>query len=315
MNQTKAECPPRIVVVGSVNIDLVVRSPRLPAPGETVIGRQIEYIPGGKGANQAVAAARLGASVAMIGRVGDDQFGALLRDNLQKEQVRVDTVATTTDCVSGLAIVAVDDCAENCITVIPGANGRLTPEDIYASESVIRQANAMLVQMEIPAETVVAALRVARDHKVTTVLDPAPAPSSLADGILDVDFTCPNEWEAEALTGIKVASDEDAHAAACRLRELGAAQAVVTLGRRGAMYCDRDGRSLLVPSPPVTAVDSTAAGDAFAACLAVSLAEGMACRETVRRACAAGAFAASRPGAQPAMPHREDLVPLLAAMC
>jgi ribokinase len=306
---------PRIAVVGSINADLVVRCARLPRPGETISARDVSEVPGGKGANQAVAAARLGAEVAMIGRVGDDAFGQRLINGLQENGVDVEFVQATPDCVSGLAIVAVEDSGENSIMVVPGANGRVTPADVLAAGEVIRRADSVLVQLEVPLETTIAAIKLARDCGTPVILDPAPAPaptlydnqSAILAELLQVEVACPNEAEALALTNVRIETVADAEQAACCLRSLGPKYGIVTLGARGAVFCEPDTRPLLVPAFNIQVVDTTAAGDAFAAALAVRLAQGAAISEAVRFACAAGALAASRPGAQPAMPTLSDV--------
>jgi ribokinase len=306
---------PRIAVVGSINADLVVRCARLPRPGETISARDVSEVPGGKGANQAVAAARLGAEVAMIGRVGDDAFGQRLINGLQENGVDVEFVQATPDCVSGLAIVAVEDSGENSIMVVPGANGRVTPADVLAAGEVIRRADSVLVQLEVPLETTIAAIKLARDCGTPVILDPAPAPAPTLDDnqsailaeLLQVEVACQNEAEALALTNVRIETVADAEQAACCLRSLGPKYGIVTLGARGAVFCEPDTRPLLVPAFNIQVVDTTAAGDAFAAALAVRLAQGAAISEAVRFACAAGALAASRPGAQPAMPTLSDV--------
>jgi ribokinase len=260
---------PRIAVVGSINADLVVRCARLPRPGETLSARDVSEVPGGKGANQAVAAARLGADVTMIGRVGDDAFGERLRNGLKENGVGIDNVLTTRDCASGLAIVAVEDSGENAILIVAGANGRLTPADVIAASEAIRQADVLLVQLEVPLETTIAAIKLARDCGTPVILDPAPAPvlgdndsAALAD-LLRVDVACPNEAEALALTNVKIETVADAEQAACCLRSLGPKYGIVTLGARGAVLCEPDSRPALIPAFPINAVDTTAAGDAL----------------------------------------------------
>ncbi|HUE14855.1 MAG TPA: ribokinase, partial [Planctomycetaceae bacterium] len=232
MSQERSQLSrPRIVVAGSINMDLVVRSARLPRPGETIIGRETQELPGGKGANQAVAAARLEANVAMIGRVGDDGFGERLRAGLQQEGVDVTRITVTPRCASGLAIVAVEASGENAITVIPGANGRLTADDVRAASDLIRDADVLLLQLEVPLKTVLTAIELARQYQTLVILDPAPAPASFPPSLLSVDVACPNETEAAALTGVPITNLGDATRAALRLRELGTRYAVITLGR------------------------------------------------------------------------------------
>jgi ribokinase len=309
---------PRIAVVGSINADLVVRCAKLPRPGETISAFDVSELPGGKGANQAVAAARLGAEVTMIGRVGDDAFGQRLRSGLQENDVGVDWVWTTPNCASGLAIVAVEDNGENSIMVVPGANGRLTPADVLAASEVIRQADIVLLQLEVPIETTIAAIKFARDCGTPVILDPAPAPTfgdddpMIPGDLLQVEVACPNEAEALALTNVRIETVADAERAACCLRSLGPKYGIVTLGARGAVLCEPDSSPSLIPAFRINAVDTTAAGDAFAAALAVRLSQGATIADAVRFACAAGALAASRPGAQPAMPTLTDVESLLA---
>jgi ribokinase len=312
---------PRIAVVGSINADLVVRCARLPRPGETISARDVREVPGGKGANQAVAAARLGAEVKMIARLGDDAFGPRLQAGLAASGVNVDRVLTTADCASGLAIVAVEDSGENAILVVPGANGRLTPADVLAAGDVIGQADMLLLQLEVPLETTIAAIKLARDYGTPVILDPAPAPApTLADehpglltDLLEVEVACPNEAEALALTNVRIETVADAERAACCLRSLGPKYGIVTLGARGAVLCEPDSSPRLIPAFKIDAVDTTAAGDAFAAALAIRIAQGAPVAEAVRFACAAGALAASRRGAQPAMPTAEEVESLVRA--
>ncbi|MEZ6041728.1 MAG: ribokinase [Planctomycetaceae bacterium] len=303
----------RIVVVGSINLDLVVRSQTLPRPGETLMGRSFEEIPGGKGANQAVAASRLGAQVSMIGALGEDAFADRLRSGLKKSGVDVRFVTTKRDCYSGVAVIGVDDSGQNCITVVPGANGLVTPEQIQQSVELIAEADVLLLQLEVPVPAVAAASELARQHGVTVIFDPAPAQQSLPEAIFLADVICPNESEAEILTGITIKSTEDAALAASRLCGMGARYAVVTMGHQGVVWCERVVSEAQrnqwhhVPAFPVQAVDTTAAGDAFAGALGIRLAEGATFADAVRFACAAGGLAASRAGAQPAMPSRWEV--------
>ena len=301
---TESARGPRIVVVGSINMDLVARVRRLPEPGQTVHGESFAQIPGGKGANQAVAAARLGAECAMVGRVGDDQLAAPLRDQLAGCGVSVERVAATADTSSGVALISVEQGGENAIVIVAGANGRLTPADIAAAEGAIEGADGLLVQMEIPPETVEAAVAAAGRHGVRAILDPAPAPERVAEPLFRADVWCPNRAEAEAITGLAVTDAESAGTAALWLAERGVGLPVITLGAEGAILLDEAGEAQRIPSPAVRAVDATAAGDAFAGALAVALGRGRAAPEAVRYACAAGALAASREGAQPGMPDR-----------
>lgn len=297
-----------IVVVGSINMDLVARMARLPRPGETVHGQSFQTIPGGKGANQAVAVARLGVRVTLIGRVGDDSFGETLLRSLAGHGVVTEQVLVTPECSSGVALIGVDDDGANSITVVAGANGRLTVQDIESRAEIIQSADALIVQLETPLDTVAAALRIAKDAGVRTILDPAPAPSSpLPPEVMAVGVISPNQTEAELLTGIVVDDLASAERAARRLRELGAREVVLKLGRWGAMLCAADGRVEHVSAVEVEVVDTTAAGDAFTAALAVALVEGGTLVEAVRFGSAAGTLACLTLGAQTAMPTREQV--------
>lgn len=297
-----------IVVVGSINMDLVAHMERLPKSGETVHGRSFQTISGGKGANQAVAVARLGVRVTMLGRVGEDSFGEMLRGSLAENGVTTKRVLVTRGCSSGVALIGVDDAGANSITVVAGANGRLTPDDIESQKEIIQGADALIVQLETPLETVATAIRIARQAGVRTILDPAPAPSvPLPSEVITVDVISPNQTEAELLTGIVIADLESAERAARRLRELGAREVALKLGRWGALVCTADRQVAHIPAREVTVVDSTAAGDAFTAALTVALAEGRSLSDAVHWGCAAGTLACLTFGAQPAMPTRVSL--------
>lgn len=299
---------PHIVVVGSINMDLVARMSRLPRTGETIHGDSFQTIPGGKGANQAVAAARLGARVTLIGRVGDDAFGAVLRQSLREFGVCTDHVITSEGCASGVALISVASGGANSIVVIAGANGLLTPDDVIARTNVIASADALIVQLETPVETVVEAVEIARRFHVRTVLDPAPAPSGpLPESLRTVDLISPNQTEAEALTQIAVETVESAVQAARSLQRGGAREVVIKLGERGALVCMADGRMEQIPASKANIVDTTAAGDAFTAGLTVALAEGRSLTDAARFGCGAGTLACTVFGAQPAMPSREDV--------
>ena len=300
---------PHIVVVGSINMDLVARMARLPKPGETVHGDVFQTIPGGKGANQAVAAARLGARVTLIGRVGDDSFGETLQRSLANYGVSTEHVLVTEGCSSGVALIGVETTGANSITVVAGANGRLTPHNVASRADVIASADALIVQLETPFDTVATAIRLAREAGVRTILDPAPAPSgALPEELRAVDLISPNQTEAEALTGIAVHDVASARAAARRLRELGAKAVVLKLGELGAFVLDEAGREEHVPARAAGVVDTTAAGDAFTAGLTVALAEGRSLLDAARFGCAAGTLACTKFGAQPAMPSRDEVM-------
>ena len=299
-----------VVVFGSINMDLVVRTPRLPAPGETLTGYTFFTAPGGKGANQAVACARLGAPTRMVGRVGDDLFGEQLRASLRSFGVQDDGVLTTPG-PSGVALIAVDDLAENTIVIVPGANGSVSIADIPRLEAVLDGARILLVQLEVPIETVVAAARAAHTRGVTVILDPAPA-LPLPDELYALaDIITPNEHEAATLTGIAVHDDRGAIAAARALIARGARRVALKLGARGALTADAEGEQFWSPFT-VTPVDTVAAGDAFNGGLAVALSEGRSFNEAIRWGLAAGALSVTRHGAQPSMPERNEVLTLLA---
>lgn len=303
MSASPAETrPPRICVVGSVNVDMVVRTERLPLPGETVAGTDVRQIPGGKGANQAVAAARLGAQVTLVGRVGDDAFGRQMLAHLAAEQVDVSRLATTAGVPTGLAAIQVAASGQNSIVVVPGANGHLSPADLAAAADAIRAADLLLVQLETPLDAIGAAMRIARAAGVPILFDPAPASARLPDELLRVEFCCPNESEAATLVGRPVVTPEDARQAARALRDLGVGCALVTLGDRGVWVNDGRGLDELSPAVPVHAVDTTAAGDAFAAGFAVRFAQTGDVSAAVRWGSLAGALAATQFGAQPSLP-------------
>jgi ribokinase len=289
----------RIAVLGSTNMDLVAYVARAPGRGETVTGREFRTIPGGKGANQAVAAARAGGTVSMIGAVGADAFGSRLRAAL--EQSGVDTgLLRTTEGPSGTAHIVVDDDGGNAIVVVPGANGTvmtLTPGD----EGVIARADLLLLQLELPMQGVIAAAEAARRHGVRTVLTPAPARPLPAGLLAATDLLVPNEHEAAALTGIT-----DPYEAADALLEQ-VPELVITLGSVGSLYASRDAGKIMVPAPRVTAVDSTGAGDTFVGALSVALGEGRPMPEALAWASSAAALSVQRPGASAAMPYRTEI--------
>lgn len=302
--------PAHVVVVGSLNMDLVVRAPRIPAPGETIIGGEFRTAPGGKGANQAVAAARLGARVAMVGRVGEDDFADQLLGGLDADHVNHQGVARDSGSPTGVALIVVDDGGQNSIVVAPGANMRVSPGDVDAAEQTIAAADVLLLQLEIPLDAVQHAAEVAHDHGVTVVLNPAPARDLPAGLLSRVDVLIPNESETGLLTGLPVGSGAELRDAAGALLEQGVSTAILTLGARGALLATGSGLES-IPAFRVQAVDTTAAGDAFAGGFAVALAEGKPLAEAVRWGNAAGALATTRLGAQPSLPRRGELEELL----
>jgi ribokinase len=304
---------PRVCVVGSSNVDLTFRTARLPRPGETLAAQAFDLSFGGKGANQAVTAARLGAGVAMVGRVGGDVFGEQLLRNYREQGVDTTHVRVDAARPSGIAAIVVDDQARNCILVVAGANGGLTPDDVRAAAGVVTAADVLLCQLEVPLEATLEALRLARAAGVRTVLNPAPA-AALPDELLRLTDLCvPNEVEAEALTGRGVATVPEAEAAARALLGRGAGAVVVTLGRSGALLAGRQGVEHF-PAVEVEAVDTTGAGDAFIGSLAVFLAEGVGPGDAVRRANAVAALSVTRPGTQTSLPRREEAESFLARL-
>lgn len=303
---------PHVVVVGSANIDLVVRAERIPRAGETIRGGDLAAICGGKGANQAVAAARLGAACELIARVGDDEFGPRIRASLAAAGVGIDDVLTTAGSPTGAALIVVSAGGENAICVSPGANARLTRADLDAAEAAFAGARVCLLQLEVPTETVLHAIALCRKHGVDAILDPAPASADLPDELYKVHVITPNATEAGIMTGHHVPDEPGrAREAAAILHRRGAASVVIKMGSQGALLWDR-GVCEHVPSHKVAVVDTTAAGDAFNGALGTALAGGSALREAVRFANAAGALACTRPGAQPAMPRAEEVRRLLA---
>jgi ribokinase len=301
---------PHVCVVGSTNVDLFFRTARLPRPGETLAGQAFHLGYGGKGANQAVMAARLGACVTMVGRVGRDVFGDGALRNYEQEQVETTHVGRDAKQATGVASIVVDDAAENCILVVPGANQGLTPQAVRDAAPAIQVADVVLCQLEVPVASCVEAFRLARAAGVRTLLNPAPA-APLPDELLRLTDLCvPNETEAEALTGTSAATPDGAEAAARLLRQRGPGTVIVTLGARGALIVEETG-SRTVPGFAVQAVDPTGAGDAFIGSLAVFLAEGIALAEAVRRANAAAALSVTRLGTQTAYPRRTEVEALL----
>ncbi len=300
---------PHICVVGSANIDLTFCTPRLLQPGETLASHAFHRGYGGKGANQAVMAARLGARVSLVGRVGDDVFGEQTLTHYRTRGIDTTHLRIAAGHCSGTAAIIVDDAARNAILVVPGANLALSPADVREAASTIQSATVLLTQLEVPVETTWEALRLARAAGVTTILNPAPA-VPLPDELLALaDLCVPNETEIELLTGLPVGTLEQETAAAHALRQRGPRTVILTLGSRGALVATA-GTTEILPPPRVTPVDPTGAGDAFIGSLAVFLGEDYALREAVRRANAAAALSVTRPGAQTSFPEREEVVAL-----
>jgi ribokinase len=300
----------RVGVVGSINVDLTLRTARLPAPGETVTGWSFRVGFGGKGANQAVMAARLGARVTLVGCVGSDPFAeqalaALAAEGIDTAHVRVAPGETT-----GTAAILVEETGQNCIVVVPGANAALTAADVRRAAAALQEADVVLVQNEVPPEATLEALGLARAAGVRTLANPAPAGSFLPAFFELASVCIPNEIEAQVLTGRRIITREDASEAAELLRQQGAEAVIVTLGADGAVVVG-DGCSCHLPPHRVEAVDSTGAGDAFIGALAVGLGEGLDLVEAARRASVAAALSVTRPGAQASFPRRSELEAVL----
>ena len=305
-----------IIVVGSLNMDFVVAVKKLPAPGETVLGRNFQMIPGGKGANQACAAGRLvgeGTRVRMVGRVGQDLFGDHLKASLSAAGVDVSTVAHSRTQPTGVALIAVEASGENSIVVASGANMDLPASDVEAMRRVFRGARVVLFQLESPLDTVAAALRIAREEGALTILDPAPAQPLGRELLESVDVLTPNESEALALLGEPARRIEASEAAglASRVRALGPKTVILKLGEQGA-FLQSASESGHHPGFKVDAVDTTAAGDTFNAALAIALAEDRAMSEAIRFANAAAAISVTRMGAQASAPTRAEVERLAA---
>ena len=297
----------KICVVGASNLDLISYVPRLPRIGETLHGTKFSMGFGGKGANQAVMAARLGGSVAMVTKLGNDVFG---KDTLRNfEGLGIDTrgVTFTDEAFSGVAPIAVDPDGNNSIIVVSGANDLLSVSDLENARDLIESAKILVCQLEIPPEVTLAALRMGRQAGVTTICNPAPARPEIAAEMYRVsDIFCPNESETEMLTGMPVHSDEEAEAAARELLARGASTVILTLGERGSLLVTSD-HAELVPATPVKPVDTTGAGDAFVGSLAYFLAEGISLRESVSRANRVAAVSVQGAGTQTSFPGRADL--------
>lgn len=299
-----------IVVVGSSNTDMIIKLERIPKPGETIIGGEFVTAAGGKGANQAVGAARAGGAVAFVARVGQDMFGERAVAGFVKDGINVDCVFKDKASPSGVALIFVAKDGENSIAVASGANARLSPADVKKARKALGAASVLVMQLETPLATVQAAAELAAALDVPVILNPAPA-RPLPDELLKrVSLLTPNETEAELLTGVKVDSDEAAAKAAQALLAKGVQTVIITLGARGAFVATAAG-SQIVPGFKVTPVDTTAAGDIFNGALAVALAEGRPLMEAVRFANAAAALSVTKMGAQPSAPRRKDIERLL----
>ena len=298
----------RVAVVGSLNMDLVARAPRLPNPGETLAGSAFTQVAGGKGGNQAVAAARLGAQVAMVGRVGADSNGEVLRTGLVAEGIDCGALETSASAPTGVALIIVDDASQNAIVIVAGSNGELTPETIARHEAVLAQADVVVCQLETPTDAVAAALAAARRLGKITILNPAPATGPLpAQWLALVDYLVPNELEAAMLTGLPASTPDEAARAALALHEAGARNVLVTLGAQGVCALLDGAAPAHLSAPRVSAVDTTAAGDTFIGALAARLATGAPALEAIAFALRAASISVTRAGAQPSIPTFAEL--------
>lgn len=311
-----------VVIVGSLNMDLVIKTETMPQPGQTVLGQDLHYVPGGKGANQAAAAGKVARPAGrrtvcrMVGRVGDDAFGERMLTTLQAAHVDTSTVLKTKATPSGVALILVDRHGENSIVVAPGANHRLTSADLLSQRRAIEQSVVLTLQLEVPFETAACAIALAKQSGTLTILDPAPAPpEGLPESLFHVDILSPNQTEAHLLTGVTVRSVDDARRAGEKLINRGTHTAVIKMGSAGAVIVARDEAGVIrahhVPGFRVPVVDTTAAGDCFTGALATALAEGTSLAEAVRFANAAGALACTKLGAQTSIPTRDEVEELL----
>ncbi len=297
----------KILVVGSSNTDMVIKTEHLPLPGETVLGGKFFMNPGGKGANQAVAAARLGGQVTFITKVGCDIFGRQALEQFQREEINTKYILSDADLPSGVALITVDSSGENCIVVAPGSNASLSVADLEKATDVLRDCSLVLLQLEIPLSTITYVAEIAFRFNKKVILNPAPA-IHLPDVLLkNLYLLTPNRAEAEMLTGITIKDDHSTKAAALKLKEKGVKNVIITLGSEGA-YIHNDEMSTHIPTTKVEAVDSTAAGDVFNGALAVAIAQGESLEQAVAFANKAAAISVTRPGAQSSAPFRKEIL-------
>jgi ribokinase len=297
----------KITVIGSSNTDMVIKSSRLPAPGETIIGGDFLMNPGGKGANQAVAAARLGGDTTFITKTGNDIFGKQAFQTFEREGIHTEYIATDPINPSGVALIMVDNNGENCISVALGSNGTLNRQDIDRAAEQIKSSEVVLMQLEIPLDTVEYAAKMASQAGVKVVLNPAPAQKLSAELLSTLYLLTPNETEAEMLTGIKVNDEASASQAAKAIKSLGVKNIIITMGASGA-FMSTDKEELMISVPTVQAVDTTAAGDTFNGALVVALAEQRSFVEAVHFANKAASISVTKLGAQASVPYRKDIL-------
>ncbi len=296
----------KITVIGSSNTDMVIKSSSLPAPGETIIGGKFLMNPGGKGANQAVAAARLEGNVTFIAKTGNDIFGKQAIQLFEKEGINTKYIATDRDNPSGVALIMVDNKGENCISVALGSNGALNSHDIDKAIEQIKSSELVLMQLEIPISTVEYVAGIANDAGVKVVLNPAPAQELSSELLKSLYLLTPNESEAEILSGIKVKDEASAGKAANIIKSKGVKHVIITMGASGS-FVSSDTNELMMPAPTVHAVDSTAAGDTFSGALVVALAEKKSIFEAVKFANRAASISVTKMGAQTSIPYRKDI--------
>lgn len=296
-----------VVVFGSINMDLVVNTPRFPQPGETLTGHTFFTAPGGKGANQAVAAGKLGVSTMMVGRVGRDVFGGTLLDSLAESGVDTSAVSQDSRQPSGTAVIFVDDHAENEIVIVAGANGAVGADDLKKLDEVLDEDEHLLLQLEVPMEAVLEAAKLAHEKGAKVIFDPAPVRELPEQLYAYIDVITPNETEASALVGFEVNDEASAAKATKILQDRGVHQVVIKMGGKGAYWHDGQNGTFL-PAYQVDAVDTVAAGDAFNGAMAAGLAEGLSMEDALRWGMAGGAISTTRSGAQPSLATREELL-------
>lgn len=300
--------PQKIVVVGSTNMDMVIKTDHIPAPGETVLSGSFFMNPGGKGANQAVTIARLGGHVSFISKVGNDVFGKQSLHLFEEEGIDTLHVLSDDELPSGVALITVDKAGENSIVVASGSNGNLMPADIEEAMTKIREADFILMQLEIPMETVQFVARQAYSQSAKVILNPAPMNKLTPELLGRIDILTPNETEAGMLSGIKVCNIDTARQAAEIIYEMGVKNVVITMGALGAVICQDGKTTTHISAKKVTAIDSTAAGDVFNGALTVSLSEGKELRDAVQFACDVAAISVTRMGAQSSIPYRNEVI-------
>ena len=301
-----------ITVIGSSNMDLVANTPRIPAVGETILGTDYNMVPGGKGANQAVAAARLGGTVYFIAKLGDDIYGTRSLENFKSVGIKTDYVSKTSEASSGVALICVDKDGNNSIVVVPGANHKLNIQDVLKAESIIKQSKAVVCQLEIPMEIVEGTALLASKFNIPFILDPAPAPTNkLSEKLLKcVDIITPNETEAEQITGIKIIDESSASNACDNLLDNGVKTVILTMGAKGSLFATRE-EKIIIPRINVNAVDSTAAGDAFTGALAYYIVQGQTPLKAAKLANQVAAYSVTQKGAQSSMPTQQDVSELM----